>query len=137
MKKLVVKTVVCLSCSGIPCFNFSWICCCCYSGCSIHLELPRCWDCCSCNCLPCFTCRIPKCRCCSCFRSPCCKKISCSRNCCVCPSFSWPDCCCCKCKCKCKCECTCPKCPKVRPCSCCSCPCCCTKTCCNPCQLCF
>ncbi|XP_015889045.2 guanine nucleotide-binding protein subunit gamma 3 [Ziziphus jujuba] len=145
----------------IPCFNFSWICCCCYGGCSIRLEMPRCWDCCSCNCSPCacLTCpNCPSCPTCSCLRIPkwqcwqcssclpsrCCKRISCSRNCCIFPICSWPECCCCRCKCKCNCKCTRPKCPKVHPCnccscscSCCSCCCCCTKTCCNPFQLCF
>ncbi|XVF35142.1 hypothetical protein REPUB_Repub18cG0119600 [Reevesia pubescens] len=29
---------------GMPCFNLSWICCCCYSGCSCHLKCPRCSD---------------------------------------------------------------------------------------------
>ncbi|KAF3959254.1 hypothetical protein CMV_015916 [Castanea mollissima] len=37
---------------GMPCFNLSWICCCCCTGCSIHLERPRC-SCCSCDCNPC------------------------------------------------------------------------------------
>ncbi|XP_024017237.1 LOW QUALITY PROTEIN: guanine nucleotide-binding protein subunit gamma 3 [Morus notabilis] len=84
----------------IPCFNFSWICCCCSPGCcsccAIHLEMPRCCDCnCSpchclkcCSCPSCFTCALPKwcccrssccCCCCSCPRSNCCKNISCSR----------------------------------------------------------
>ncbi|KDP33923.1 hypothetical protein JCGZ_07494 [Jatropha curcas] len=35
---------------GIPCFNFSWICCCCCSGCSLGLNLPRC---CHCGCSDC------------------------------------------------------------------------------------
>ncbi|KAJ6923132.1 hypothetical protein NC652_016703 [Populus alba x Populus x berolinensis] len=28
---------------GIRCFNLSWICCCCSSGCSLHLECPSCY----------------------------------------------------------------------------------------------
>ncbi|XP_062091139.1 guanine nucleotide-binding protein subunit gamma 3 [Humulus lupulus] len=116
---------------GIPCFNLSWICCCCYSKCcSIHLEMPQC---CKCNCSPCaccckcpswFSCSLPKWRCprcsCSCPRSDCCKKKSCSRSCCClfptsCFScFSCPD--CSSCRCKCKCKCSCPPCPSCPPC---------------------
>ncbi|KAL4613792.1 hypothetical protein ACB092_07G006200 [Castanea dentata] len=128
---------------GMPCFNLSWICCCCCTGCSIHLERPRC-SCCSCDCNPCkycscnpcscnpcnccfcVGCHFPKWRwCCSCPRSNCCRKVSCRRNCCHFPSPSCPDCSCCICRC------SCPKCPKVRP------RCCCTDICCNPCYLCF
>ncbi|XP_041008630.1 guanine nucleotide-binding protein subunit gamma 3-like [Juglans microcarpa x Juglans regia] len=129
---------------GMPCFNLSWICCCCSTGCSFHLEMPRCCcdsnpckcgscvSCCSsCDCNPCTCgscvscCHFPKWCCCACPRSHCCKKVSCSRSCCNFPSPSCPDCSCCIWRC------TRPKCPKVRPC------CCCTKTCCNPCYLCY
>ncbi|XP_062149202.1 guanine nucleotide-binding protein subunit gamma 3 [Alnus glutinosa] len=126
----------------MPCFNLSWICCCCCTGCSLHLEMPRCcYDCCDCNlcscgscgccdCNPCnscscVSCHFPKWRCCSCPRSHCCRKVSCSRKCCNLPTPSCPDCSCCIWRC------SCPKCPKVRPC------CCCTKICCNPCYLCY
>ncbi|XP_030489551.2 guanine nucleotide-binding protein subunit gamma 3 [Cannabis sativa] len=105
---------------GFPCFNLSWICCCCYSKCcSINLEMPQCCkckcspcDCCCCKCPSCFSCSLPKWRCprcsCSCPRPNCCKKKSCNRSCCcLFPSSccSCPDCPSCRCKCKCKCSC--------------------------------
>ncbi|KAL9444853.1 hypothetical protein AB3S75_017943 [Citrus x aurantiifolia] len=131
---------------GTPCFNFSWlswICCCCYSKCSIHIELPRCCDCSDCSiccCRPCTCCSIPKCWCWSCPkscpRSRCCRKVSCSRDCCC--IFRLPSCLDCSCCCQWKCPSL--KCPKVPlHCSCksnclhCSCKRnCCT---CNPCSL--
>ncbi|KAJ7979236.1 guanine nucleotide-binding protein subunit gamma 3 [Quillaja saponaria] len=121
----------------IPCLNFSWIYCCCCSGCSLHLELPRCCDCNPCSCLPSCSCSLPKWQCCSCPRSHCCQQscCCCCRNCSIfrCFTTCCPDCsyCKCKCRCKCKCKCSCPKCPKVRQC------CCCTKSCWNPCCLCY
>lgn len=138
---------------GTPCFNFSWlswICCCCYSKCSIHIELPRCCDCSYCNiscCHPCTCCSIPKC-CCSiprcwcwscprsCPRSRCCRKVSCSRDCCC--IFRLPS--CPECSCCCQWKCPTLKCPKLPlHCSCkmnCL-PCSCKRNCCtcNPCCL--
>ncbi|TYI71816.1 hypothetical protein E1A91_D07G016100v1 [Gossypium mustelinum] len=115
---------------GIPCFNLSMICCCCYSKCSCHLTCRPCYSCIdmcdcslckcsSCNCSSCLSCCTnPRWRCCSCPKSQCCGNISCGKNCCI---FRFPSCMdrCCRWKC-------CPKCPKVRLC-------CCTKNCCNPC----
>ncbi|PON41323.1 G-protein gamma-like domain containing protein [Parasponia andersonii] len=99
---------------GIPCFNFSWICSCCYSKCCfIQLEMPQCCLCncspcdCCCNCPSCFSCTLPKWqRRCSCPRSNCVKNMSCSRSCCCfLPTCSCPDCPSCICKCRCKCSC--------------------------------
>ncbi|KAG8657121.1 hypothetical protein MANES_03G041000v8 [Manihot esculenta] len=134
---------------GIPCFNFSWICCCCYTGCSFHIHLPRCCDCnCDCdpcglcNCCSCTRCPAPKCHCCSCSscfpchchcpcscscpKSSCCRNISCCSNCCTCRFPSCPDCSCCRfscpdCSC---CRCSCPDCSN---CSCCTWFCCCPR----------
>ncbi|XP_039028343.1 guanine nucleotide-binding protein subunit gamma 3-like [Hibiscus syriacus] len=53
---------------GIPCFNLSWICCCCYSGCSCDLKCTRCCDCGLCNCSSCI-CNLCKCRPCKCCSS--------------------------------------------------------------------
>ncbi|XP_011039976.1 PREDICTED: guanine nucleotide-binding protein subunit gamma 3 isoform X1 [Populus euphratica] len=113
---------------GIRCFNLSWICCCCSSGCSLHLECPSCCECNLRNCCSCISCPTLKWRCCCCCplpRSRCCRKISCNRNCCcTCQLPSCPDCSCCRW------ACSCPKCPKVPP-GCCNCK----KACCNPCCL--
>lgn len=110
---------------GIRCFNFSWICCCCSSGCSLQLECPSCCECNLCNCFSCISCSTLKWRwCCSCPRptSHCCRKMSCSRNwCCICQLPACPDCSCSGW------TCSCPECPKVRHC------CNCKNTCCNPC----
>ncbi|XP_019443354.1 PREDICTED: guanine nucleotide-binding protein subunit gamma 3-like isoform X3 [Lupinus angustifolius] len=122
--------------SGMPCFNFSWICCCCCccEGVSVQLKLPRC-ECkpCSCNCLPSINCSLSKWNCCfSCPKLHCCKDSCGVGNCCIpssCCKFKCPSCSSC-CSWKCSCTCSCPTCPKVHPC------CCCTKSCWNPCWLC-
>ncbi|XP_038699140.1 guanine nucleotide-binding protein subunit gamma 3-like isoform X2 [Tripterygium wilfordii] len=116
---------------GLPCFNFSWICCCCCnSGCPLRLEMPHCCcrchcRCCNfniCKCCSCNTCSLPKLRwCCVCPRFNCCREISCCCSSLECPSPSCPDCSSC-----CRWVCCRPRCPKVRSCNC-------TKTCWNPC----
>ncbi|XWS17498.1 hypothetical protein CRYUN_Cryun33cG0073000 [Craigia yunnanensis] len=59
----------------MPCFNLSWICCCCYSGCSCHLKCPQCCDCnlCDCNLCNCSSCICSSCNCnlCNCSISDC------------------------------------------------------------------
>ncbi|KAJ7955996.1 guanine nucleotide-binding protein subunit gamma 3-like [Quillaja saponaria] len=111
----------------IPCLNLSWICCCCYSGCSLQLELPRYCDSNFCSCLPSCSCSLPKWWCCSCPRPHCCKQSCCCQNCWIFQCFTscCPDCSCCRWKC------SCPTCPKVRQC------CCCTESCWKPCCLCY
>lgn len=144
---------------GFPCCKLSWICCCCYAGCSIHLEIPPCCNCNNpCKCLSCGSCKLPKWQCCGECRE-CCGQ--CGQCCCTCPTlpqctcpcptisctqccshFSLPSCSCLDCpccECKCKCKCTLGKCPNIRPCccfgskSCCGCT---GNCCCNPFQLC-
>lgn len=125
-----------LSCSGLPCSNLSWLCCCSCTGCSVYLEMSRSSHCKPCkfpSCLSC--CSMPKCSFFSCPSLSCCRNISCRRLCCFIslPSLSCPPCCsCCECKCNCKCSCKCsfPKCSQVSSCRLC------TKSCCNPCSLC-
>ncbi|GMI84324.1 hypothetical protein HRI_002101700 [Hibiscus trionum] len=46
---------------AIPCFNLSWICCCCSSGCSCQLKCLQCCDGGLCNCSSCI-CDLCKCR---------------------------------------------------------------------------
>ncbi|XP_038993824.1 guanine nucleotide-binding protein subunit gamma 3-like [Hibiscus syriacus] len=140
---------------GIPCFNLSWICCCCYSGCSSHLKCSQCYDgdlcnsgSCICNLCKCSSSDLSSCKCRSCDCSSCkyssCKCSSlcnCSSykcNLCDCSSCKCSSCDCCSCsscckipKCRRKCSscscCTIPKCRcKCSSCNCCSCSSCCT-----------
>ncbi|KAI3410785.1 G protein gamma domain-containing protein [Psidium guajava] len=140
---------------GMSCFSLSWVCCCCYPACPVHLELPcscncnscnscKCCSCPSCSVRKCRCCSVRKCRCCSCPKSDCCKGISCcSRSCTFsfpsCPSCSccsWPSCSCCSLPRSSCCSwpgCSCLKCPKVSCCFSCNCK----DICCDPCYLCY
>lgn len=114
-----------LSCSGFPCFNLSWLCCCSCTGCSVDVDIPRCFDSKPCNFPSCSrSCCMPKCSFFSCPSLSCCRNISCRRLCCFLslPSISCPH-CCGFCECNCRCKCSLSKCSKVPSC------CLCTKSC--------
>ncbi|XP_022731157.1 guanine nucleotide-binding protein subunit gamma 3-like [Durio zibethinus] len=141
---------------GMPCFNLSWICCCCYSDCSCHLKCPQCSDCnmcdcnlCNCSSCNCRSCNSSSCDCSSCKCSSCdcrsCKCIPCDCRSCKCISCDCRSCKCISCdcsSCKCySCNCnpiSCLSCCKIPKWWCCSCPksqCCrkisCSRNCCS------
>lgn len=110
---------------GFPCFNLSWLCCCSCTGCSVDVDIPRCFDSKPCNFPSCSrSCCMPKCSFFSCPSLSCCRNISCRRLCCFLslPSISCPH-CCGFCECNCRCKCSLSKCSKVPSC------CLCTKSC--------
>ncbi|XP_039033386.1 guanine nucleotide-binding protein subunit gamma 3-like [Hibiscus syriacus] len=108
----------------IPCFNLSWICCCCYSGYSSHLKCSQCCDGDLCNCGSCI-CNLCKCRPCKCTSSD---PSSCKCHSLDCSSCKCSSCDCSSCKCSTFCNCSSRKCNlcdcsscKCSTCDCCSC----------------